>query len=204
MVLATLASLSVAQAGLIDLLRGDSAAPTDYQRVAFVGSATVREVSGQAERLVGIDRWKPITAGAKLAPGDVLRTGNGTVVLRMSTSGSFVKVTPQTLLRLVPLEKEWDRAALSGSEERNGFVVRSCRGKAYARTPGSEWENVEVNSVLALGSEVRTEPGTVLDLFDTSKQRPLRIRGTTIVKLHEQTFANRVLVEPNLVAANRP
>ena len=64
----------------------------------------------------GIDRWSPLHAGTNLAPGDIIRTGQGTVVLRMIDSGSFVKVTPNVMLRLAPLEQGWDRGVLSGAE----------------------------------------------------------------------------------------
>jgi hypothetical protein len=198
-------SLVGVNAGFIDLLRGEEAAPErSFQRVAFVGPARVKEVQGEAERLVGIDAWKRLEKGAELAPGDVVRTRNGTVVLRMSESGSFVKVTPRTILRLVPLDQGRDRSVLSGREERKGFVVRSCRGKATVRRPGGDWKNVEVNAVLSEGAELWTEPGTMIDLFDTKTQRPVRIHGSALIKLHGSAFANRVLVQPGLVAAARP
>ncbi len=197
-------------AGVLDILRGDiqmPAAPSErYQRVAFVGPARVKEVQGQVERLAGIDRWTPLTAEADLKPGDLVRTRAGTAVLRMQESGSFVKLTPQTILRLADLETGWDRSALSGAEERKGFVVRGCRGKAFARQAGGEWRSVEVNAVLAAGEEIRTEPETVLDLFSTVQKRPLRVRGATVLKLKEATFAERVLMGsegPELLAVNR-
>jgi hypothetical protein len=208
--LVIISSLASARAGFFEILRGDPAAATSvaatpsYQKVAFVGSASVKEVQGQAERLESLDHWKPLQQGAKLAPGDILRTRNGTVVLRMAESGSFVKMTPHTILRLTQLDNGWDRAALSGCEEKRGFVVRSCRGKAYVRDASGEWQNIAVNCVLAAGSEIRTEPETVIDLFNTENRRPLRIRGSNLLRLHENAFANRVLAEPKLVAASHP
>jgi hypothetical protein len=198
----TFTMVSGAQAGFLDLMKGESSSPApSFQRVAFVGSAKVREVRGEVERLAGIDLWKPLKAGTELQPGDMVRTRNGTALLRMNESTSFVKITPQTILRLVELERTWDKGVLSGKEEKKGFVVRSCRGNAYHRAPGQEWQSIEVNSVLAAGSEVRTDPETVLDLFHTSRQRPVRIQGPVVVKLSENAFANRVLVQPELVAA---
>ena len=207
-VLGCLSSLSSVQAGFLDVLRGepDSTTPS-FQRVAFIGSARVKEVQGQAERLVGIDSWKPLEKRAELMPGDLVRTHNGTVLLRMNESGSFVKVTPQTILRLVALENNWDQGALSGMEEKKGFVVRSCRGKAFVREPGQEWKSVEVNAVLAAGSEIRTESETVVDLFNTRRQRALRIQGPVVIKLQESALANKTVVGsslPSLVAVVRP
>jgi hypothetical protein len=186
--------------GVIDLLKGEPPARA-FQRVAFVGTAVVKQVDGAAERLVGIDRWKPLKAGEKLAPGDLVRTKEGSVVLRMAESGSFVKVTPNTMLRLVEIEERWDRGVLSGTEERRGFIVRSCRGNAFRRS-GVEWKPIEVNTVLVAGTEVRTEAGVVLDLFNTEAHRPVRIPGSSRVTLDEAMLASRVLVQPNLAAAD--
>ena len=204
-VLGCLYSLTSTQAGFLDVLRGepDSTTPS-FQRVAFIGSARVKEVEGRAERLVGVDSWTPLEKGAELVPGDLVRTHNGTVLLRMNESGSFVKVTPQTILRLVALENNWDRGALSGTEEKKGFAVRSCRGKAFVREPGQEWKSVEVNAVLAAGTEIRTEPETVIDLFNTWRKRPVRIQGPGVVKLQDSALANKTVVGASLIAAIRP
>src|SRR5688500_6082943 len=82
------------EAGLINLLRGEPAEP---QRVAFIGAAQVREVTGTVEKLSGIDRWKVVENGAHLQPGDIIRTTEGSAVLQMTESGSFIKVTPNTV-----------------------------------------------------------------------------------------------------------
>jgi hypothetical protein len=200
-VLSSFGGLSTAQAGFLDLLRGEpSATEPSFQRVAFVGSALVKEVEGQADVLAGIDTWKSLKKGAELKPGDLVRTRKGTVLLRMKESGSFVKVTPQTMLRLMELETHWDRGSLSGSEEKEGFAVRSCRGSALVCEPGKDWRTIEVNAVLAIGSEIRTGPETVVDLFHTAERRPIRIRGPVVVKLQEGAFASKKVVEPSLIA----
>jgi hypothetical protein len=116
-------------AGVIDLLKGEKKNPV-VQRVAFVGSAVVKETQGLAERLTCIEQWSPLYSGMELVPGDVIRTAEGTILLRMKESGSFTKVTPHTILRLIPFEKGWDPAILSGREEQNGFAMRGHRGLA--------------------------------------------------------------------------
>ena len=194
--------LHSAQGGVLDLLRGEPA-PVVYQRVAFVGSAVVKQVSGSAEYLAGIDQWKALEEGSRITPGDIIRTQEGSVLLRMTESESFVKVTPNTVFRLVPIQKNWDRSILSGREERSGFIVRSCRGKAFFDSGNGDWKAVEVNHVLARGTEIRTAPGTVLDLFHTGTKRPVRIRGSSEVKLDEEVLARRITVEPSLAAASR-
>lgn len=98
---AILAAPARGEMKFISILRGEPKVPS-YQRVAFAGKATVREVRGTAERLCGIDCWAPIQAGAHLQPGDVIRAASGTVVLKMERSESFVRINANTILRLVP------------------------------------------------------------------------------------------------------
>lgn len=184
--------------GMIDLLRGDEPTTQSFQRVAFVGSALVKAVDGSAERLVGIDQWKPLKPGIALTPGDLIRTRQGTVLLRMNESESFVRVSPNTILRLAEVEKAWDRSVLSGREEKNGYIVRGCRGKAFARHSTDTWQPIEVNSVLLSGSEVRTEAGTILDLFDNEAKRPLRIPGSTELTLNRKLLPLGILIQPKL------
>ena len=88
---------------LLSFLRGEAIEPP-VQRVAFVGCATVREVQGTAERLCGIDCWSAVKPGMELKPGDVIRAGTGTVVLKIERSDSYVKINSNTVLRLVPEE----------------------------------------------------------------------------------------------------
>ncbi|HEX7859018.1 MAG TPA: hypothetical protein VF773_01685 [Verrucomicrobiae bacterium] len=186
-------------AGFLDILRGE---PVEPQRVAFIGAARVQEVSGTVERLSGIDRWTAVENGEVLKPGDMIRTTTGTAIVRMTESGSFVKVTPNTVLRLVPAQEE-DRSLAQGIEEREGLVVRSCRGKAYFATESGEWEPVEVNQVIARGAQLRTEAGAMLDLFDTQSKRPVRVPGAVRLKLDDQALASRVAGQPSIASAQR-
>jgi len=188
------------EAGLINLLRGEPAEP---QRVAFIGAARIQEVSGTVERLTGIDRWKVVANGAQLQPGDIIRTTEGTAVLQMTESGSFIKVTPNTVLRLVPAEHAGDRTLVFGQEARDGFVVRSCRGKAYVANKSGEWQPVEVNQVLARGANLRTESGAVIDLFDTETKRPVRVPGAVRLTLNDEMLARRVAGQPSIAALRR-
>ena len=91
---------------LISFMRGDPGSAPAKQRVAFVGSAVVKTIEGNAERLCGIDCWTPLLAGYQLKSGDIIQTGKGSVALMMNESQSFVKVTPNTILRLIPLKEE--------------------------------------------------------------------------------------------------
>jgi hypothetical protein len=194
------ANTTCVNAGIISLLRGETTVP-EQQRVAFVGAAEVKEVSGAVERLAGVDRWEKLSAGARLLPGDIIRTAAGSAVLCMCESKSFVKITPNTLLRLVDFESGWDRSIVSGREERSGFVVRSCRGSAFFAEANGGWKSVQVNQVLAPGTALRTQAGAVVDLFDNSSKRPLRVPGAAQLKLDEQTLARTVTKEPTFASA---
>ncbi|HTG43560.1 MAG TPA: hypothetical protein VK633_03400 [Verrucomicrobiae bacterium] len=174
----------------IAILRGEKQpVVAEYQRVAFVGSAQVKNASGTVERLRRIDSWEPLRPGAKLQPGDMIRTQAGSsAILEMAESRSLVKVTPNTILRLASYEKSMDPAVLSGTEERTGFVVRSCRGKALYRGRSGEWSPVLVNTVLAENSFIRADANTLLDLYSTTAKRSLRISGS-----NERSLADALL-----------
>jgi len=187
-----------AEWSLLKMLREEPQPPP--QRVAFIGSARVEQIHGKVERLSGIDTWSPVNPGFRLEPGDMLRTQNGSATIRMSDSKSFVKITPNTILRLVPLEKNGDPASLTGSEDHNGFVVRSCRGSAVFRDAG-EWKPVIVNTVLPESAIIRTDPGSTVDLFSTITKHAVRIDGSQQIEL-----ANAILVRrpaSSLAAINR-
>jgi hypothetical protein len=188
--------------GIIDLLRGESAA-REPQRVAFVGPAHVKEVRGSVERLAGVDRWEPLHPGAKLLAGDLVRTAEGSAILCMSESKSFVKITPNTILRLVDFESGWDRGILSGCEERSGFVVRSCRGKAYFTDARGDWKMLQVNDVLAPGTALRTSPGAVVDLFHNTSKQPLRVAGSAQLRLDSPVLARVASAQPSFASAKR-
>ena len=187
-------------AGFLDILRGE---PVEPQRVAFIGAARVQEVSGTVARLSGIDQWTAVQNGEELQPGDMIRTTSGTAIVQMTESGSFVKVPPNTVLRLVPAKEEEDRSLAQGIERREGLVVRSCRGKAYVATEAGRWEPVEVNQVIARGAQLRTEVGAMIDLFNTQSKRPVRVPGAVRLTLDDQALASRVAGQPSIASAQR-
>jgi hypothetical protein len=198
-----IASMIPTRAGIIDLLRGNSQPDQQEfscQRVAFVGSADVKVVEGNAVRLSGIDRWTPLRAGSEIIPGDIIRSGEGFIILRMKESDSFVKVTPHTVLRLVPLKKGWDRSVLSGREERRGFLVRSCRGKAEIQVAG-DWKGLAVNTVLSEGALIQIGAESTVDLFAIAQGRPVRIKGPARITLNPSVISSRTLNQPALASA---
>jgi hypothetical protein len=198
-------SAGAARGGLLDILKeGPSPADREYQRVAFVGEAKVRNVEGKTELLAGIERWVRLREGTRLRPGDVVRTGEGaSVLLQMVESGSLIRMTPRTVLRLTPLEEGWDRSALSGKEEKKGYSVRSVRGKVLVRAGDLQWEGVEVNSVLPQGAIVRTDPGAWMDLFHCESGKFVRVQSDTQVVLSDASeLTSRSLRSPTVAVTS--
>ncbi|HEV8541141.1 MAG TPA: hypothetical protein VGR78_02005 [Verrucomicrobiae bacterium] len=171
------------QAGFIGLLRGDPAAPPVYQRVAFVGTAKVKQVEGAALRLEGIDSWIALTKGTLLKPGDVVRSEGGKITLQMTESQSLVRISPHTILRLMPFDNTSAYGVLSGCDEKNGFVVRGCRGRAEYRLGPEDWRPVKVNDILAEGCVLRTEARSTVDLYATEARSAVRIPAGTQIGL---------------------
>jgi hypothetical protein len=120
----------------------------------------------------------------------------------MRESLSYVKVTPNTVLRMADSHTGWDHATVSGQEEREGFIVRSCRGKAF-HNAGGIWQPLRVNAVLAHGTDIRTEAGALVDLYETETKRPVRVPGASRITLDERMLAGGILVRPSLAAAIR-
>ena len=205
LLLLTLALYPASQAGLIDILRGggENVPPPNAQRVALVGSAEVKEVDGQVERLAGFEVWKRLTPGTRLQPGDLLRTREGSAILKMESSGSLVKVHPATILRLSPLEEGWNRSVLTGEREGEGYVVRSMQGTAFVQSPNGKWRVLRVDSVLPEGAVVRTAAGSTVNLFLTSEQRPIRVAASSRVILNPSLTSGETSVAPTLASATR-
>ena len=192
------------QAGLFDLLRGDdteTAQPT--QRVALVGPAQVKEATGEVEVLDGIERWTPLQPGQQLAPGDIIRTGDGSAILKMAESGSLIRVHGKTTVRFSPLQQGWETGALTGAREKEGYVVRSLRGAAFVQAEDGKWKPLTVNNVLPEGAVLRTSSRAILDLFSTSDQRSIRVAGSSRVTLSPAITARVVRSQPALASAGR-
>jgi hypothetical protein len=154
--------------GIFKILKGESAKACEcesYQRVAFVGEAMVREVKGHVQVLAGVGEWTSLSAGQKLNPGDMVKTAPGGIaVLKMNDSGSFVRVTSQTILRLVPFEQKDQPVSLSSTGENGGFVVRALRGRGEYQTVDG-WKPITHESQIAPGSKVRLNSDGPIDFF---------------------------------------
>jgi hypothetical protein len=172
-------------AGIISILKRGNASEEKpvVQKVAFVGCAKVKSVEGNAEKLCGIEKWERIPAGSHVEPGDVIRTREGEVLLEMCESSSLVKVTPATVVRLIPLKKSWDKSIVSGIEEKSGCMVRAVSGKAFFKIGTEEWQPVRVNTVLPLGAEVRVPGEGRVCLFNNMDKKSVTLAGNSSTRI---------------------
>src|SRR5204863_6288497 len=100
----------------------------EWRKIAFIGDADVKTISGLVEVVnKGQDRVLHEKEVAKV--GQTLRVWRGAeVVLVMKNSKSLVRAKGPVLLRLAPESEGYDRASVVGEEPKSGFVVRAVRG----------------------------------------------------------------------------
>lgn len=187
------------QAGFLDMLRGSEQEQVELQRVAFIGKARVRQVSGKVEILRGIEEWKQLKPGTALRPGDIIRTANNSLaILEMSESGSLVRLTPNASLRLIT--QEGDRPALVSDEGKERYVIRALRGRALVFQEGA-WKAVQADSVLLEGAVLRPVGASYIDVFDRHLGKLVRVRRNTELRLKGGMEMAEVGGEPIAVAA---
>lgn len=206
LVAAVIATVVNSQGGLLKILKGEpeaAVASEEFQKVAFVGEATVKEIKGIVEVMSGTNKWSELGVASQLKPGAVIRTGKeSSVVLKMTGSGSFVKVTPQTVLRLVAAEEGWGRAAVTGEGESGKYQVRALRGLAQYEQNG-KWLFLSTGKAIEPGTRVRLGQGTVADFY-SRKHGVWRAAGFSEVILPAtEMTGTRILtrVTPALAAA---
>jgi hypothetical protein len=177
----------------------------EWRKVAFIGDAEVKTISGVVEVVAAKgDKQDRILHEKEIAKvGQVLRIWRGAeVVLQMKNSKSLVRAKGPTLLRLAPDSEGYDRASITGEEEKTGFVVRAVRGGGKYQE-GEYWRNLQAGMRLPDGTRVRAFRDSVLDFYhpatqtayritDHSKQTPLIAKSTTQE------------VSPTMVAAKNP
>src|SRR5213082_3204532 len=100
----------------------------EWRKVAFIGDADVKTISGLVEVVNG-DKDRILHEKEIAKVGQTLRVWRGAeVVLQMKNSKSLVRAKGPVLLRLAPESEGYDRASVNGEEPKSGFVVRAVRG----------------------------------------------------------------------------
>jgi hypothetical protein len=161
----------------------------EWRKVAFVGSAKVKSISGLVEVIQPEERI--LREGEIAKPGEVLRVWRGAnLVIQMEGSKSFVRADGPVLLRLAP-EENFNRASLTGSEEKVGFVVRAVRGHGRYSEDGDRWGDLETGMILKEGTRVRPFRDSILDFYHNGARVALRVSDhKKAVALKLQTVAS--------------
>jgi hypothetical protein len=150
----------------------------EWRKVAFIGDAEVKTISGVVEIVSG--RQERILHEKETARvGQILRIWRGAeVVLQMNNTKSLVRAKGPVLLRLAPDSEGYDRASVTGEEEKNGFIVRAVRGGGKYQD-GTYWKNLHTGMSLPEGTRVRPFHDSVLDFYHPATRKGIRVTDHT-------------------------
>jgi len=175
----------------------------EWRKVAFIGDAEVKSISGVVEVVAG-KQERVLHEKETARVGQVLRVWRGSeVVLQMKNSKSLVRAKGPVLLRLAPESEGYDRAAVGAEEQKAGFVVRAVRGGGKYQD-GVYWRNLQTGMTLAEGTRVRPFHDSTLDFYHPQTRTAYRVtdhrKQTTLVA---KTPSNEE-VGPTIMAAKNP
>jgi hypothetical protein len=171
----------------------------EWRQVAFIGTANVFDLSGVVEVIQPRKtETRVLKAGDRAKAGEVLKIWQGAeVVLKMEGSGSLVRAKGPVLLRLAPEKEGYDRASLTGAEERVGFVARAVRGKGEYQQNG-KWRALRTGDVIPDGTRVRAAAGASMDFYHNGIGTVVRIS-----ELAETLLVSRPTVGGQSVVASK-
>ena len=147
----------------------------DWKKVAFIGNAKVKSISGLVE-VVQPDQ-RVLREGETAKPGEVLRIWRGAdLVLQMESSKGLVRAKGPTLLRLAPNDEDHRRASVTRSEEPVGFVVRAVRGPGGRYSVDrNHWANLSAGMIIPEGARVRAFRDSILDFYHNTAKVAVRV-----------------------------
>lgn len=146
----------------------------DWRKIAFIGDADVKSISGVVEVIAGQEN-RILHEKETATAGETLRIWRGAeVVLRMKNSLSFVRAKGPVLLRLAPERESYDRASLSGEEPKKGFIVRAVRGHGKYQD-GEYWRDLRAGMCLPEGTRVRPFRDSALDFYHPETRTVYRV-----------------------------
>jgi hypothetical protein len=192
--------LLVIAALTIGLARGEE----DWRKVAFIGDADVKSISGLVEVISG--KEERVLHEKEIATiGQTLRIWRGAeVILMMHGSKSLVRAKGPVLLRLAPVKEGYDRASLTGEEPKQGFIVRAVHGHGKYQD-GVYWRDLQAGMTIPEGARVRPFRDSVLDFYHPGTHTAYRItdhtRQTQLVAKTEKTEEES---SPTILAAQNP
>ena len=151
----------------------------EWRRVAFVGEAKVKTISGLVEVLDAKGEQHILHAGEPAHAGQTLRVWRGAeVVLWMEKTKSFVRVEGPVFLRLMEDHENFYRTANDQAEDPNRFEVRAVRGGAKAFHNG-RWCALQAGMNLPEGTKVRPFRESIVDLYHPASKTAFRITDHT-------------------------
>lgn len=159
---------------LLAMVSLTSSIAEEWRKVAFVGNAKVKTISGLVE--VILPEKRILREGEVAKVGDVLRVWRGAdLIIQMESSKSLVRAKGPVLLRLAPEKEGFNRASVTGQDEKAGFVVRAVRGGGRFSEDGVHWQTIEAGMILANGAQVRAFRDSILDFYHNRAHTTLRV-----------------------------
>jgi len=160
----------------------------DWQKVAFVGNAKVKSISGLVEVIEPDQRI--LREGEAARPGQIFRVWRGAdIILQMESSKGLVRAKGPVLLRLAPDTEDFSQASAAV-----GFEVRGIRGEGGRYSAdGEHWGNIAAGMILPEGSRVRPFRNSIIDFYHSSARVPIRVSdsGKTVTLELEEKMALR-------------
>jgi hypothetical protein len=146
----------------------------EWRKIAFIGDAEVKSISGVVELITGQED-RVLHEKEIASVGQTLRIWRGAeVVLRMKNSKSLVKAKGPVLLRLAPENEGYDQSSACGEEPKSGFIVRAVRGHGKYQD-GEYWRDLRAGMCLPEGTRVRPFHDSALDFYHPASRTAFRV-----------------------------
>lgn len=186
--------------GVIGVVSGIS---EEWRKVAFIGDAEVKSISGVVELVNGSERILREKETATV--GHTLRIWRGSeVVLVMKNTKSLVRAKGPCLLRLAPdKDGAYQRAEVNWEEPKSGFVVRAVRGGGKYQD-GPYWRCLEAGMTIPDGTRVRPYRDSILDFYHPETKTAYRVTDHKKQTLLVARTASEDESSPTILAAKNP
>jgi hypothetical protein len=175
----------------------------EWRKVAFIGDAEVKSISGVVELVNGSERILREKETATV--GHTLRIWRGSeVVLVMKNTKSLVRAKGPCLLRLAPdKEGDYQRAEVNWEDPQSGFVVRAVRGGGKYQD-GEYWRSLEAGMTIPDGTRVRPYRDSILDFYHPATKTAYRVTDHKKQTLLVAKSTDEQENSPTILAAKNP
>ncbi|HUS35781.1 MAG TPA: hypothetical protein VM680_10565 [Verrucomicrobiae bacterium] len=175
----------------------------EWRKIAFIGDAEVKSISGVVELVNGSERV--LRANETATVGHTLRIWQGSeVVLVMKNTKSLVRAKGPCLLRLAADKDDgYKRAEVNWEEPKTGFVVRAVRGGGKYQD-GPYWRCLEAGMTIPEGTRVRPYRDSILDFYHPGTRTAYRVTDHKKQTLLVAKQAEEEESSPTILAAKNP